>query len=48
MFICAAMTEADIDHTLEVADEAFRTVREAGMLPPVEKLAILGMLSDEH
>lgn len=48
MFICAAMTEADIDHTLQVADDAFKVVRDAGPLPPVEKLAILGLLADDH
>ena len=47
-FICAAMTEADIDHTLEVADDAFKFVREAGTLPRIEKLAILGLLTDGH
>ena len=48
MFLCAAMTEADIDHTLQVADDAFKIVRETGPLPPVEKLAILGLLADDH
>ena len=46
MFICAALTDADIDQTLEIADEAFKVVKEAGPLPPVEKLAILATLSD--
>jgi len=41
MFICAAMTEADIDFALNVADDAFKAVREAGPLEPVAKLAIL-------
>lgn len=48
MFICAAMTEADIDHTVEVADDAFRFVRDAGTLPRIEKLAFLGLLTDGH
>jgi glutamate-1-semialdehyde 2,1-aminomutase len=48
MFICAAMTEEDIDQTLQAADDAFKVVREAGPLPPVEKLAILGLLADGH
>lgn len=48
MFICAAMTEADIDYTLQVADDAFKVVKQAGPLPPVEKLAILGLLADDH
>ncbi|TCS11896.1 aminotransferase class III-fold pyridoxal phosphate-dependent enzyme [Caulobacter sp. BK020] len=46
MFICAAMTEADIDFALNVADDAFKTVREAGPLEPVAKLAILHAMVD--
>ena len=46
MFICAAMTETDIDKTLQVADEAFKVVRDAGSLARIEKLAVLGVLSD--
>ena len=46
MFICAAMTETDIDTTLQVADEAFKVVRDAGSLARIEKLAVLGVLSD--
>lgn len=41
MFICAAMTEADIDETLNAADDAFKVVKQAGPLGPVEKLAFL-------
>ena len=41
MFICAAMTEADIDATLNAADDAFKVVKEAGPLEPVAKLAFL-------
>ncbi|MDR3507324.1 MAG: aminotransferase class III-fold pyridoxal phosphate-dependent enzyme [Caulobacteraceae bacterium] len=38
MFICAAMTEADIDHTLEVAEDAFKAMRGAASLEPATKL----------
>jgi glutamate-1-semialdehyde 2,1-aminomutase len=38
MFICAAMTEADIDHTIDRADDAFSVVKNAGPLEPVAKL----------
>ncbi|MCR5876334.1 aminotransferase class III-fold pyridoxal phosphate-dependent enzyme [Phenylobacterium sp. J426] len=42
MFMCAAMTEADIDEALEAADGAFAELkRQASALPPVEKLAFL-------
>jgi glutamate-1-semialdehyde 2,1-aminomutase len=42
MFMCAAMTEADIDLALDAADGAFAELkRHAGTLPPVEKLAFL-------
>lgn len=42
MFICAAMTEADIDSALDAAESAFDELRRrAGALPPVEKLAFL-------
>ena len=41
MFICAAMTEADIDHTLTAADDAFKVVKQAGPLEPVAKLQFL-------
>lgn len=42
MFLCAAMTEADIDAALDAAEGAFAALkRQAGALPPVEKLAFL-------
>ena len=37
----AAMTEADIDHTLTAADDAFKVVKQAGPLEPVAKLQFL-------
>jgi glutamate-1-semialdehyde 2,1-aminomutase len=46
MFICAAMTEADIDFALNVADDAFKVVKSSGPLEPVAKLAILHGLVD--
>ena len=48
MFICAAMTEADIDDTLNAADDAFKVVKEAGPLEPVAKLAFLHQMVDDH
>jgi glutamate-1-semialdehyde 2,1-aminomutase len=42
MFLCAAMTEADIDAALDAAEGAFADLRrDAGSLGPVEKLAFL-------
>jgi glutamate-1-semialdehyde 2,1-aminomutase len=42
MFLCAAMTEADIDTALKAADGAFAALkRQAPGLAPVEKLAFL-------
>ena len=42
MFLCAAMTPADIDQALDAADGAFAALkREAPSLAPVEKLAFL-------
>ncbi len=42
MFLCAAMTEADIDQTLNAADGAFKHLAGvATHLGPVEKLAFL-------
>jgi glutamate-1-semialdehyde 2,1-aminomutase len=38
MFIGAAMTEADIDNTIDRADDAFSVVKAAGPLEPVAKL----------
>jgi glutamate-1-semialdehyde 2,1-aminomutase len=46
MFLCAAMTEADIDFALNVADDAFKVVKSSGPLEPVAKLAILHGLVD--
>ena len=42
MFLCAAMTEADIDQALDAAEGAFRVLQGAApTLAPVEKLAFL-------
>jgi glutamate-1-semialdehyde 2,1-aminomutase len=42
MFLCAAMTEADIDLTLNAAEGAFRALKaNAAGLRPIEKLAFL-------
>jgi glutamate-1-semialdehyde 2,1-aminomutase len=42
MFMCAAMTEADIDQTLAAAEGAFKALKAAApTLTPVEKLAFL-------
>jgi glutamate-1-semialdehyde 2,1-aminomutase len=42
MFLCAAMTEQDIDGALDAAEGAFADLkRDAGSLGPVEKLAFL-------
>jgi glutamate-1-semialdehyde 2,1-aminomutase len=42
MFLCAAMTEADIDQMLDAAEGAFETLkREGPTLAPVEKMAFL-------
>jgi glutamate-1-semialdehyde 2,1-aminomutase len=42
MFLCAAMTEADIDGALDAAEASFAALkREAAALPPVEKMAFL-------
>lgn len=42
MFLCAAMTEADIEGALDAAEGAFADLkRDAGSLGPVEKLAFL-------
>lgn len=46
MFITTAMTDADIDHTIEAGDEAFKLLKAAGPLPPVEKLAFLHSMVD--
>jgi glutamate-1-semialdehyde 2,1-aminomutase len=42
MFLCAAMTDADIEQALDAADDAFSALRrQAGDLAPVAKLAFL-------
>jgi len=42
MFLCAAMTEADIDQTLDAAERAFGLLRkEAATLPAVAKMQFL-------
>ena len=42
MFLCAAMTEADIDQALDAAEGAFGVLkRDVGSLAPVDKLAFL-------
>ena len=42
MFLCAAMTDADIQLALDAAEQAFQTLKmQAHDLPPVEKLAFL-------
>lgn len=41
MFICAAMTEADIDFSIEAADDAFKLLKAAGPLEPVAKLQLM-------
>jgi glutamate-1-semialdehyde 2,1-aminomutase len=42
MFLCAAMTEADIDQALDAAEAAFGALkRQAADLAPVQKLAFL-------
>lgn len=44
MFLCAAMTEADIDFALDAAEQAFQTLKsQAHDLPPVAKLAFLAV-----
>lgn len=41
MFITTAMTEADIDHAIEAADDSFKLLKAAGPLEPVAKLEFL-------
>ncbi len=42
MFLCAAMTPADIDQALNAADDSLSVVKsEIGRLAPVEKMAFL-------
>jgi glutamate-1-semialdehyde 2,1-aminomutase len=46
MFISAAMTEADIYHAIEAADDSFKLLKAAGPLEPVAKLAFMHSLVD--
>lgn len=46
MFISVAMTEADIDHAVEAADDSFKLLKAAGPLEPVAKLAFMHSLVD--
>jgi glutamate-1-semialdehyde 2,1-aminomutase len=42
MFLCAAMTEADIDQALDAADGAFGALKvQAAALNPVAKMSFL-------
>jgi glutamate-1-semialdehyde 2,1-aminomutase len=42
MFLCAAMSQADIDQALDAAEGAFKVLQGAApTLAPVEKLAFL-------
>lgn len=41
MFINTAMTEADIDHAIQAADDAFKLLKAAGPLEPVAKLEFM-------
>jgi glutamate-1-semialdehyde 2,1-aminomutase len=38
MFLCAALSDQDIDHVLAVADDGFKDLKAAGPLEPVAKL----------
>jgi glutamate-1-semialdehyde 2,1-aminomutase len=44
MFICAAMTDADIDFAVEAADDAFKLLKGAGPLEPPAKLAFMNSM----
>lgn len=44
MFLCAAKTEADIDFTLEAADDAFMSIRVEGVWPPSAQLVAAGLV----
>lgn len=46
MFMTTAMTEADIDHTVQAADDAFKLLKAAGPLEPVAKLEFMHSLVD--
>lgn len=41
MFLCAAMTEADIDRTVDAADEAFAELRRTAPPPIAEKVRLM-------
>jgi glutamate-1-semialdehyde 2,1-aminomutase len=41
MFINSAMTDGDIDHALQAADDAFKLLKAAGPLEPVAKLEFM-------
>ena len=42
MFLCAAMTTADIDQALDAAEASFKVLQtQQGSLAPVEKLSFL-------
>ena len=41
MFINTAMTDGDIDHALQAADDAFKLLKAAGPLEPVAKLEFM-------
>jgi len=42
MFLCAAMTHADIDQALDAADAAFAALKaQQGTLAPVAKMSFL-------
>lgn len=45
MFLCAAMTEADIDRAINAADEAFAEIKATPPAPPVEKFMAFAALS---
>ena len=46
MFITTAMTDADIDHAIQAADDAFKLLKAAGDLEPVAKLEFMHSLVD--
>lgn len=46
MFITSAMTDGDIDHAVEAADDAFKLLKAAGPLEPVAKLEFMHSLVD--
>ncbi|KQV57824.1 MULTISPECIES: aminotransferase class III-fold pyridoxal phosphate-dependent enzyme [unclassified Caulobacter] len=46
MFITTAMTDGDIDHAVEAADDAFKLLKAAGPLEPVAKLEFMHSLVD--